>query len=129
VSFFDSAAVLTLLVGLGAVAVAIAHATEPRRWSAATALGLGVGAFGVGLLGTVAGLIHGFAGVAGVDPSMKATLLAKGISEAMRSTSVGVLTLPMWLVPYVVGVVRGRRKARVVLTGAIPPPPGSIAQP
>jgi biopolymer transport protein ExbB/TolQ len=46
----------------------------------------------VGLLGTILGLIHSFAGVAGVDPSMKATLLAKGISEAMNCTAFGLIT-------------------------------------
>ncbi|MCS6913313.1 MAG: MotA/TolQ/ExbB proton channel family protein [Myxococcales bacterium] len=45
----------------------------------------------VGLLGTILGLIHSFAGVAGVDPSMKATLLAKGISEAMHCTAFGLI--------------------------------------
>ena len=44
-----------------------------------------------GLLGTILGLIHSFAGVAGVDPSMKATLLAKGISEAMNCTAFGLI--------------------------------------
>ena len=44
------------------------------------------------LLGTILGLIHSFAGVAGVDPSMKATLLAKGISEAMNCTAFGLIT-------------------------------------
>ncbi len=46
----------------------------------------------IGLLGTILGLIHSFAGVAGVDPSMKATLLAKGISEAMNCTAFGLIT-------------------------------------
>jgi biopolymer transport protein ExbB len=46
----------------------------------------------VGLFGTIVGLIDSFAGVAGVDPSMKATLLAKGISEAMNCTAFGLLT-------------------------------------
>lgn len=45
----------------------------------------------VGLLGTILGLIHSFAGVAGVDPSLKATLLAKGISEAMNCTAFGLI--------------------------------------
>ena len=45
----------------------------------------------LGLLGTILGLIHSFAGVAGVDPSMKATLLAKGISEAMNCTAFGLV--------------------------------------
>ena len=43
-----------------------------------------------GLLGTIAGLIKSFAGVAGVDPSQKATLLSKGISEAMNCTAFGL---------------------------------------
>ncbi len=46
----------------------------------------------VGLLGTIIGLIHSFAGVAGVDASMKATMLANGISEAMNCTAFGLIT-------------------------------------
>lgn len=45
-----------------------------------------------GLLGTITGLIKSFAGVAGVDPSQKATLLSKGISEAMNCTAFGLGT-------------------------------------
>ena len=45
-----------------------------------------------GLLGTITGLIKSFAGVAGVDPSMKATMLAKGIAEAMNCTAFGLGT-------------------------------------
>ena len=45
-----------------------------------------------GLLGTITGLIKAFAGVAGVDQSQKATLLAKGISEAMNCTAFGLAT-------------------------------------
>ena len=45
-----------------------------------------------GLLGTIGGLITSFKGVAGVDPSQKATLLSKGISEAMNCTFFGLLT-------------------------------------
>ena len=45
-----------------------------------------------GLLGTITGLIKSFAGVAGVDPSMKATMLSKGISEAMNCTAFGLIT-------------------------------------
>jgi len=43
-----------------------------------------------GLLGTITGLIKSFRGVAGVDASQKATLLAKGISEAMNCTAFGL---------------------------------------
>lgn len=44
-----------------------------------------------GLLGTVTGLIKSFGAVAGVDPSAKATMLAKGISEAMNCTAFGLI--------------------------------------
>jgi biopolymer transport protein ExbB len=44
-----------------------------------------------GLLGTIGGLIRSFASVAGVDPSLKASLLSSGISEAMNCTFFGLL--------------------------------------
>jgi biopolymer transport protein ExbB len=43
-----------------------------------------------GLLGTIAGLIKSFASVAGVDPTQKATMLSRGISEAMNCTAFGL---------------------------------------
>jgi biopolymer transport protein ExbB len=46
----------------------------------------------VGLLGTIIGMIACFAGVANADPSMKAIILSKGISEAMNCTAFGLLT-------------------------------------
>jgi biopolymer transport protein ExbB/TolQ len=45
-----------------------------------------------GLLGTIVGLIQCFAAVATGDPSEKATMLAKGISEAMNCTAFGLIT-------------------------------------
>jgi len=54
----------------------------------------------VGLLGTIIGRIGSFAGVAGVDPTMKATLLAKGISEAMSCTAFGLITAVPALVAF-----------------------------
>jgi biopolymer transport protein ExbB len=53
-----------------------------------------------GLLGTITGLIKAFAGVAGVDPSMKATMLSKGISEAMNCTAFGLGTGILGLATY-----------------------------
>jgi biopolymer transport protein ExbB len=53
-----------------------------------------------GLLGTITGLIKSFAGVAGVDPSQKATLLSKGISEAMNCTAFGLATGIIGLAAY-----------------------------
>jgi biopolymer transport protein ExbB/TolQ len=59
-----------------------------------------------GLLGTITGLIKSFASVAGVDPSMKATMLSKGISEAMNCTAFGLLVAIPALVAY--SVLQGR---------------------
>jgi biopolymer transport protein ExbB len=53
-----------------------------------------------GLLGTIGGLIKSFAGVAGVDPSQKASLLSKGISEAMNCTFFGLFTGILGLAAY-----------------------------
>jgi biopolymer transport protein ExbB len=53
-----------------------------------------------GLLGTISGLIRSFASVAGVDPTMKATLLASGISEAMNCTFFGLFTGIIGLATY-----------------------------
>jgi biopolymer transport protein ExbB/TolQ len=55
-----------------------------------------------GLLGTITGLIKSFAGVAGVDPSLKATMLSKGISEAMNCTAFGLGTGILGLAAYAV---------------------------
>jgi len=59
-----------------------------------------------GLLGTITGLIKSFASVAGVDPSMKATMLSKGISEAMNCTAFGLGTGILGLAAY--AVLNGR---------------------
>jgi biopolymer transport protein ExbB len=53
-----------------------------------------------GLLGTISGLITSFASVAGVDPTLKATMLASGISEAMNCTFFGLLTGIIGLATY-----------------------------
>ncbi len=45
-----------------------------------------------GLLGTIQGLIVTFAAVADVDPAQKAELLAAGISQAMNTTALGLLS-------------------------------------
>ena len=44
----------------------------------------------IGLLGTISGLIRAFAAVAYAEPAEKSTLLAKGISEAMYNTALGL---------------------------------------
>jgi biopolymer transport protein ExbB/TolQ len=62
-----------------------------------------------GLLGTITGLIKSFASVAGVDPSMKATMLSKGISEAMNCTAFGLGTGILGLAAY--AVLNGKTQA------------------
>ncbi|MCC7382101.1 MAG: MotA/TolQ/ExbB proton channel family protein [Deltaproteobacteria bacterium] len=59
-----------------------------------------------GLLGTIVGLIQCFAAVAVGDPSEKATMLAKGISEAMNCTAFGLLTAIPGLVFF--GILQGK---------------------
>jgi biopolymer transport protein ExbB/TolQ len=53
-----------------------------------------------GLLGTIVGLIKAFSAVVGVDPSMKATMLAGGISEAMYCTAFGLFSGIVGLATY-----------------------------
>lgn len=55
-----------------------------------------------GLLGTVVGLISAFGAVAGADSSTKATLLAKGISEAMNCTAFGLMAALVSLIGFAV---------------------------
>lgn len=45
----------------------------------------------IGLLGTIAGMIQSFAAVASASPSDRATLLSKGIAEAMNCTAFGLI--------------------------------------
>jgi len=59
-----------------------------------------------GLLGTIVGLIQCFAAVAVGDPSEKATMLAKGISEAMNCTAFGLITAIPGLVFF--GILQGK---------------------
>ncbi len=44
----------------------------------------------IGLLGTVTGLIHAFGAVAAAKPEERTALLAKGISEALNNTAMGL---------------------------------------
>lgn len=45
----------------------------------------------LGLLGTIAGMIHSFAAVANANPADRATMLSAGISEAMNCTAFGLI--------------------------------------
>ena len=54
----------------------------------------------MGLLGTIIGLITSFAAVSDADASTKATLLSKGISEAMNCTAFGLIVAIPALLAY-----------------------------
>jgi len=45
----------------------------------------------LGLLGTIVGMIHSFGAVASASPVDRATMLSKGISEAMNCTAFGLI--------------------------------------
>lgn len=65
-----------------------------------------VGAFLVSSLGTVLGLLYAFERVKSVEPALKATQLASGISVAMRFTAVGIVFDVLMLVTLIVLTVR-----------------------
>ncbi len=54
----------------------------------------------LGLLGTIVGMIHSFGAVAEASPVDRATLLSKGISEAMNCTAFGLIVAVPALVAY-----------------------------
>lgn len=62
-----------------------------------------------GLFGTVIGLITAFAAVAHADATSKATMLAKGISEAMNCTAFGLIAAICSLMGF--AVLNGKTQA------------------
>ena len=56
----------------------------------------------VGLLGTIAGMIHSFAAVAQASPADRSILLSKGISEAMNCTAFGLIVAIPALIAYAI---------------------------
>jgi biopolymer transport protein ExbB len=54
----------------------------------------------MGLLGTITGLIHSFAGIASANPNEKAMILSKGISLAMNTTAYGLIVAVPALIMY-----------------------------
>lgn len=56
----------------------------------------------MGLLGTISGMIQSFAAVATASASDRATLLSKGISEAMNCTAFGLIVAIPALIAYAV---------------------------
>lgn len=65
----------------------------------------------LGLLGTIIGLIAAFGAVAYADPSQKATILSKSISEAMNCTAFGMLTAIPALVAF--SVLNGKTQRTI----------------
>lgn len=63
----------------------------------------------VGLLGTITGLIHSFAGIANANAAEKATILSQGISLAMNTTAYGLIVAVPALVMYSVLQSRASR--------------------
>jgi biopolymer transport protein ExbB/TolQ len=56
----------------------------------------------LGLLGTITGLIHSFAGIANANPAEKAAILSQGISLAMNTTAYGLVVAVPALIMYAV---------------------------
>ena len=56
----------------------------------------------LGLLGTIAGMIGSFAAVASANPADRATMLSRGISEAMNCTAFGLIVAIPALVAYAI---------------------------
>ncbi len=56
----------------------------------------------VGLLGTIVGMIHSFSAVAQANPMDRATLLSRGIAEAMNCTAFGLIVAVPALVAYAI---------------------------
>lgn len=63
----------------------------------------------IGLLGTITGLIHSFAGIANANAAEKATILSQGISLAMNTTAYGLLVAVPALIMYSVLQNRANR--------------------
>ncbi|MEN0057364.1 MAG: MotA/TolQ/ExbB proton channel family protein [Bdellovibrio sp.] len=56
----------------------------------------------MGLLGTITGLIHAFAGISNANPAEKAAILSQGISLAMNTTAYGLIVAVPALIMYAV---------------------------
>lgn len=73
----------------------------------------------IGLLGTITGLIHAFAGISNANPAEKAAILSKGISLAMNTTAYGLLVAVPALVMYAVLQNRSQRLIEDLTKGAL----------
>lgn len=73
----------------------------------------------VGLLGTITGLIHSFAGISNANPTEKAAILSQGISLAMNTTAYGLLVAVPALIMYAVLQNRAHRLTDDLNKGAL----------
>jgi biopolymer transport protein ExbB/TolQ len=65
----------------------------------------------IGLLGTVVGLIRAFGAVAAAKPEERSTLLAKGISEALNNTAMGLGIAVLCIIAHAVLGSMSKRQA------------------
>ena len=96
--------VVTVVLGVAGITAGVVSLIRVR--GGLISLILGVATAGVGIVGTVVGLMWAFRAVANVDPSRKAVLLAEGIEVAMLSTAVG---LGLGVCSVVLGAIAGSR--------------------
>ncbi|MEK2645141.1 MotA/TolQ/ExbB proton channel family protein [Bdellovibrio sp. BCCA] len=73
----------------------------------------------LGLLGTITGLIHSFAGISNANPAEKATILSQGISLAMNTTAYGLIVAVPALIMYAVLQNRASRLTDDLNKGAL----------
>lgn len=80
----------------------------------------------LGLLGTIMGLIHGFAAVAAVDPAARSQELSAAVSEAMNNTAFGLMVaIPLLFIHALLSskttrLVEGLEIASVKLLNSLP---------
>ena len=95
-----------LVVGLGTLGVAIAHAVSALRetWIAGICL-VGVLVL-LGLVGTIHGIVTTFNAVAAVAPEHKTAILARGIDESSHNGWLAGILAGLALGPFIAGEVR-----------------------
>ncbi len=112
---------LTIAAAALAISAALAglvHSVRATRKTIIVAAVTIVAAWLSGPVLTVLQLVLAFNAVSGAAPEDKATLLAKGISEAMNATALPIIATVIWLPAFIVGEVRrSRRRA-----GELQPP-------
>jgi len=73
----------------------------------------------IGLLGTIFGLIRAFTALAAVSPEQKAAFLARGISEAMNNTAVGLAIAIICIIGHLILSGTGKKMVGDLEVGAV----------